>query len=361
MGFSMSAFRYITCLTFFSFFSLNAEETPKSKPSTDMESRIEVLEHKVLHQIEKEHRTGAFITGELLVWKTQVNNLPYSYSQEQINSSFGSYINHQTLHRVDFGFEPGFRIELGYLFPFDEWDLTVGWERFSQVSSNRKSANSSSSLYVIWDGIGATTSEKGYGKQSQLYQQIDIALGRMFYFFQHFTMRYYIGLAGLVLEEHLHANYKNASVGNDLVNLQSFVSNDFFSLGLTTGVEAHFHITSGVGIYTFADLMLLAGKTQAKFHEKGISSDLKDTFTIRRSQITTGLKTQFGVGAGLEWNHSFRYKKINFSLQAGYELNYWPNQLELKEVLNSTAASNILSDKGDISFQGFTVKALVLF
>lgn len=74
---------------------------------------------------------GLFFEGEFLYWIAQEDNLAFILKERTVAPQFTS----DSIEHFNFHFDPGFRLCLGYHFPWVNWDVSLEWTRYKTNTS----------------------------------------------------------------------------------------------------------------------------------------------------------------------------------------------------------------------------------
>jgi len=144
--------------------------------------------------------SGAIIKIEFLYWMVK-NNAAVVATKETVTDDASIY---KKVERVNFKFEPGFRLGLGYNSTHDEWDIYAYWTYIhSNVSKTLNASNDFFLIPVEIDPDESFQNEAYYSKGSWLlkYNRWDLEMGRYFYPGKYFSLRPNFGLIALIIDQ----------------------------------------------------------------------------------------------------------------------------------------------------------------
>ncbi len=308
--------------------------------------------------------------GEFLYWQTGITGDVYAVTYDSISvPEFGSgavmdtYVKSKS---VGFKYKPGFRLQMNYEMPFDEWGLDLIWTAFSATASSHVSGEEDAgNILPTWDTTNAMSPDYASGKMHENFQSIDLNFGKMFMWSKPFMFRYFAGLKGALVHERLNIIYRGNFV--DLAAEENITLKNYFrGIGLNNGVRCAWNLHNGFSFYAKGEAAVLWGGLKEKLTEIiTIEETGYPEYKIKANNSITSVKANFVAGAGL--NFSFDIGKfMQCALFAGYEFNYWPNQIAWNQVLsNATSLTggnpSTKQQLGDVGFQGFNFGASMAF
>jgi hypothetical protein len=175
----------------------------------------------------------------------------------------------------------------------------------------------------------------------------DIELGRNCFVGKWLTIRPFMGVRGLVIDQDYHVTYKGGTVaptGSDHVHLDT----DFWGVGLRMGFNTLWGLGKGLGIYGNGSASLLSGNFNVHEKEKGdrpmhITRDIDNVVPVA------------DLALGLQWDYLFSAERCHFGVKLGWEFNMFFDQNQLFNFMSTSLPGSVNFQNDDLSFQGVTL------
>ncbi|MBS0652477.1 MAG: hypothetical protein JSR39_03005 [Verrucomicrobia bacterium] len=283
-----------------------------------------------------------WVRGDALFWRASEDNLFYAYSGNDLGGS-----RNRDVRTVDFDWEWGFRLGMGYTIPRDRWDLAFYWTRFHTSSHSNVSINYPEEIFINWwvisflNDVGITNSAHGHWKAN--LDQLDLSLGREFFVGRHLTLRPHAGLRSAWIDQQLTSTF-HTTTGSTV----SKMKNDFWGFGFFGGLDTKWMLSNSWHIFANGDLALLYGNFDISVKGKVNNTPLfsiDDGFHAGRAVAD--------LQAGVCWSHSFHKDRLALTFRAGYEYHLYPNQNQLPLPVGNSGFQNTLNPvDGDLAYQG---------
>lgn len=350
------------------------------------EERIEFLEKK--YGIEYTHgKYQAFVKGEALVWKADVDGVAYAttFISEQ-ESDFQPAFNQMKTRTPHFAYDPGFRVGLGLQSPDRLFDFFLIWTRFYTKGTDEARGSlipisAANGDKIILGLIGliqplVSVANKALMDCHIKENLLDMQMARGIQVSPHFFMRPYFGIRGVWSAIDWNIRFKRSFILPLNVNqsaTQLKVKNDFGAVGGLIGLELDWKAPLGFGVSIHSAGALVWGKNEEATQQKylfvlaGATSADKEKFKAHNSAFC--LKGMWELFVGGFWETNFQSRKVNESsvlhpkqsrvslrLVAGYEFQQWP-YFGQKTFVQSTRER----ERFNLSFQGFTGGAKLVF
>lgn len=362
----------LTCLTA----STYADTDPAQM--RNLENRVSALEQRrgaggvINPNARPEVKNGAnmFVTADLLVWQAHEDGLPIYIEQED---TLGR-LSDASVGQLDWDWNVGCRVGLGYNTPHDGWDLYAVWLHFNTDADTSERADSDDALYPTMSHPGATLPgapspigdgpfQKASAHWAMNLNQIDLELGREFYVSKWLTLRPHMGLRTAWVRQHIDLHYNRLSNGfggfssgiDDALTLRS----NFWGLGLEAGLNTQWGLGGGWSLYGDAGCSLLYGfhsldwEDELSFQVESDWGDLDGSYRITRTVADLAMGIRFDT-----WSDD---ERVHFRIQAGWEHHVYFNQNQFFRFVDSSAIGNFVNNQGDLSLQGWTLAARLDF
>ncbi len=287
-----------------------------------------------------------FVEGEALLWQAEEDHLTYIYSGNDLSGQ----VNRE-LKKVDFSWDFGFRVGLGYNAPLDGWDISLYWTNIRNTAHGSQNASANKMLFPVWSEVanpfnGTINSASAHWRVN--LDQVDLSLGREFRMGKRLTFRPFVGLRSdwIYQKYDIVMDGDLALVGSPLeqrVNLRS----NFWGFGFAAGFGTNWILGMGFSLFGDADLSIVMGYDHIA--QKGVqngASIWKITESFR------GAKPIFDLGLGLKWSRLFCKDSFGLTLKAGYEYHLYFNQNQFLLTNGSSTLELFNPLGGDLGYQG---------
>lgn len=288
--------------------------------------------------------------ADVLFWAASESG---SENWAQIFTSAGSVETIDVLS-VDFGWDPGVRIGLDYAMNYDGWNMEgiYTWYR-TQGSSQASSGNISSSFlgaFYINNADGAKDSGAQYQEASMKWtislNLLDWQLGRKYWVSSALSLRPFLGLKGGWIEQVIDSAWKGPIGVANFTSGTETIHNNFAGVGPSVGLDTQWQLGS-IRCHAFSFFADFSGAILWGHWT------FKDVYQNNAPQMVSVALPSFNNGAsmlrslaGIEWRSSF------FALRAGYEAQFWLDQLRFYS-FNAGRLNSLLAFQGgsiDVSF-----------
>lgn len=353
-----------------------------SEPSIEMISEKNVQNQpqpiSAVHGVEK----GFFINGSFLYWKADMDNLEYALHIKVANANGGSgtITADAKVQELDFEWNPGGRLEIGYIFNQREgWKAALSGTHFnSEAHGSSRISNSNNGqeeLVPRWfppiSGQFLTRSSAHWELE---FNTLDLTLGRDFFVSKWISFSPYFGLQGAWIKQ----DYK---INNDAFYIEQaglvFRENQlrfhqhFKGFGFEMGTGFIFHIVDNFGIIGNVEGSLVWGvcKTFQRLNG-GVPIETLGVLSedIRVHDSKHRLRASIASDLGFIWEQFWNKQKNRFFLSATYAYSIWFNQNEFRNLFFGGNAVNVPQplqnnspifekNEGDLQLQGLVISA----
>lgn len=305
------------------------------------------------------------LSGSLLVWSAHEEGLDYVIK----NSNGTAFVTNGAIKRIDPSWDVGFRLDLGYQIPDCRMDLDLIWTRFHTKESDSATASPFGGLYSVWSvpGAGLSAEQEAKANWTMHYDQLDLQMSGTF------APRSFLELSPLLSLTNIWVRQKfdiNLNGGASTLNANALVldddidmKNNFWGIGPKLGLDTLWILGCGFSIYGNFDTALLFGYFKLDQSENvellGLNPEITyltingDKFWISRALLH--------LDFGLRWDKFICNRSYRLTLQAGWEELFLFGQNQLMRFQTITAPGINLPVCGDLTLQGFTLKALFAF
>ncbi|MES2123022.1 MAG: Lpg1974 family pore-forming outer membrane protein, partial [Chlamydiota bacterium] len=200
---------------------------------------------------------GLWLEGDLLFWQSNVGSLGYA-----VDSNSTTSISHGHVKDPHFEWDWGFKLGVGYKMPHDKWDLFVNYT-YVHAHAQGSTHKENGAVFPVWATSFGFVGPSFYATEAKAHwhanlNMADIELGRTCFAGRWLSMRPFIGVRGLVIDQDYDVKYSGGTAfpgDTDKVSMNT----DFWGVGLRVGLDTLWGLGAGFGIYGNGSASLLSG------------------------------------------------------------------------------------------------------
>jgi hypothetical protein len=288
-----------------------------------------------------------YIKADGFLWKAFVGGSDYAATDSM---SGGTVLIGET-KRADFRWRWGFRTELGYRLPHDNWDALTNYSWFQDKSDRSAASPSGGVIIPLIPAFSSTAYHDAHIRWHLLYQNFDLDLRKAYFLNRHFSVSPFFGLRNTWLNQSYHASYANLDATQ---TIDVLTKQDFWGIGPLAGLNSEWHITnqwwvfgSFIGAVLAADYDICSRVLHNETLENKIKADTK-----RLSPTVQG-------AMGFGWHMNLNRQRNHIAVRLCYEAQYWWKQ---NLTLDYSSGYYVVARLGeDLGFHGFTLDVLFDF
>jgi hypothetical protein len=291
-----------------------------------------------------------WVNAEMLFWQSNLGSSSYGTTSNSTTT-----ISDGRVKNLHFDWEFGFRLGLGYKLPHDKWDLLVNYT-YMHGNAHGHAGGSGDVVFPNWaTNFGTPTITPFYADTASAHWRMnlnmgDVELGRTCWAGKWLTIRPFVGIRGLVINQNFHVNYMGGTVAPGDTD-QVRTDNDFWGVGLRMGANTLWGLGAGISIYGNGSFSLLSGEFDVNEYERHQATDLT---LMNVSRDIDSVVVTADLALGLQWDYMFSKDRYHFGLKFGWEFDMFFDQNQLFNFIGSNpGAFQTFSD--DLSFQGITL------
>ncbi len=373
------------------------------KKMSDLESRLCALEYQCDSYVinpsarpTQKCRWGALITVEPLLLKAQENGLEFVVQTQ--NRPLIDFSREQSVMQgksegksLDFEWDWGVRIGLGANLPRDGWDVVLNWTHLLTTSKTKVTAGDDEFLLPtllnpqtpdVFGGIpGLFSGQSGVATGAisswrLLLNELDLELGRQFFVSDWLTLKPHAGLRTAWIHQKDNVSYTGLVHPVNAAELvysdaDVFMKNDFWGLGLISGLDTQWGIGCGWSILSNFAASILYGYFDINHTESAIVGDplpaalidnlerlaVGDTdtfFNFHRFYHVGRFITDFIIG--IRYDKMFCNEDYHLGFDLGWEHHLFFGQNQFIYFDSSTEVAQSFSNQGDLYLQGISFK-----
>ena len=245
---------------------------------------------------------------------------------------------------IDFDWNAGLRIGLGYGMEHGQWDTQFYYTWFRTEGSDHVSSVPNS-VYSAFVGNFYVDNASGAGVKGLTYQKASIhwtinfnmfdwELGRAFWVSKALSLRPFLGLKGGWIHQSIHTKWQNPTLPTPPPVYEPFhigkenLKNNFWGLGPSFGIDTKWNVLAlqDHSLSILGDLSAAILYGHWKFRDV-YQNDIGQKVPVKLSNNKSGasmLRTFLGLG----WDANFCNNRFRFSTKLGYEMQFWFDQLQ---------------------------------
>lgn len=270
-----------------------------------------------------------------------------------------------TLVPVPFGWDPGFKVGLGYGMEYDQWDTQASYTWFHTQGEDSLSGGPGT-IHSTFMGNFYVSNPDGSGLSGPSYQQASIdwtlqfnmfdwELGRNYWVSRSLALRPFFGAKGGWIHQNIHSTWQNPSFGT-LPDPTPFhigvekVQNNFWGIGPSAGVNMKWNVlkVSNHALHLFGDFSGALMWGHWSFSDL-YTNDAPQQVIVNLKDVNSGA-TMVRSFMGLEWNAKFHQNNYQFSTKLGYETQFWLDQLQFYSFIGGTLDTALTLQGGTFAF-----------
>ncbi len=281
-----------------------------------------------------------------------------SSSSALTDGSLGGFSND---HR-DWTYNFGARFGVAFYVDHDAWFIDADWT-WLNIRDYKKFGSSTGGghLIPIWETGDPTTPDSVYGPRSSAVWNcnlniLDIKLGKPYYISRYVVFNPHFGFRGGWIDQHFSVDYSGELIPGPTNNRTiHHGQNDFWGIGLRTGLESEWMIGQGFSIIANTAGSLLYGKF--RIDQQLQIPDFTDGSFVVADRHYMNLPTA-EVALGLAWGRRFMNDRYYVSVKAAYEFQVWFDQLSMRRFFSGDGESftNDVVSRGNLTLNGFSLR-----
>lgn len=246
---------------------------------------------------------GNFKVGaEWLYWKPTQENLTIGYRHELSDATMPSLLKQHAIH-PDFKYESGYRLNLGYELPCDEWELEAIYTYLpgqSHAKANVGSVNDGIALnpqdFPLFANMSASVLGNLSAEWKLSFSNVDLDVARTFFFCENFRFRPHIGFRACWMEQryHFHSTLL-ADEGAVALPVSGKLDETMTAYGIEGGFWGNWRIGGGFSLlgHVGGSVMYAKFNVHQKVVESSVVEDVETPFAIfhERNRLFAGTPT----------------------------------------------------------------------
>lgn len=289
-----------------------------------------------------------WLDGELLYWQSNMGSLSYG-----VTSKSSTRIDDGHVKSPHFNWDFGFRLGLGYKLPRDQWDLFVNYT-YMHGSAHGHAGGSDRfvfpSLATNFAGLSPFYANSAHAHWKMHLNMADLELGRTCMAGKWVSIRPFLGVRGLVIDQDYDVVYKGGTIApsdRDKVTMDS----DFWGVGIRMGFDSLWGLGKGISLYGNGSVSLLSGNFDVHERERLQKTNVHK-MDVKRD--VDNVVATADLALGLQWDCLLSKDRYHFGVKFGWEFDIFFDQNQLFNFIgNNPGAFKCNND--DLTFQGLTL------
>ncbi len=297
-----------------------------------------------------------FIDASFIYWHASEEALEPTLSDESAN---GLPIVNGQITQMDFKYEPGFKVGIGYnLSCHDDWQfyLEYTWLHFDQSVSTTSPAFGV--LYPLHShpafssAFDVTYAREKWDVDIDL---LDLEMARPHYVGTMLTLRPFIGLRAQWIDQKLTTRY-SGTTGTDALEEANFrvtQNSKTWAVGPRVGVDSNWLLGCGFRLIgNIAGSIVYTKYSTLDYKERNLVSE-SDVVDVSEEQkvLRPILEFQSGFGYGMY----FCNNAYHFDIAATYDFQHFWNQNAYRNFVDNTAVGKSFSNYANLYLHGLTL------
>lgn len=325
---------------------------------------------------------GWFVEFDVIYWHPKVGGTEFAYTDDspvlQVaanNTANPGFPVKGRVKDIDFGWDWGFKVALGYNFDHDNWDGLIKYTRLDSEGSE-STRPGQNSLVVPLRGSSSITNGPNVvnvdpqptgtfiycaSAKSEFdidYDRLDLEMGRNFFVSPKLSMRPYVGLVAAWIDLYQNIRYSggapsSSNLGLDVNTVHIHDESDFKGVGPKLGFDSKWYLGHKFSVFGNISTALVYGHFDVSHQE--YYSLLEDTNEISLNGDTNRFAPNSVYELGLSYDTYLNDNKQHLSLALGFEGQYWFRVNQMLKI-DDFAVLKFERFSEDVSFHGVTFK-----
>ncbi len=306
-----------------------------------------------------------FFTADWLIWQGHENGTGYAVKTKRPQSDDTALYNSE-VKDLHFNWDFGFRVGLGYNLPHDGWDVVAGWTWFQNNAHGSVTPNLGS-VYSANPFDPAEAAVDSFGSANShlniKLNMIDLDLGREFFVSKWMTLRPFMGLRTAWVFQEQSSNYNNPLPVSSVSSFYSQQKNDYWGLGLHSGLNTQWGLGAGVSLFGNAAVSILNGFFKVNDYETTNFSNGTHNDNVSNNDSFRIGRVIGELAMGVRWDTMLANDHCHLGIQGGWEQLMFFGQNQFKHFYGTFPSNqgSYFANQGDLTFQGWTLSVRLDF
>jgi hypothetical protein len=290
-----------------------------------------------------------YVSAQVLIFQAQQDGLEFA-----INNDLGSTVNLVDAEYQGFAndgdnwdYNVGSRVNAGFYFPHDAWNIDVTWTWFHVPDSAKAEGTNLVPLWTNRDynATSLATATSANATWNCNFNALDIQLAKPYHVSRMLIFNPHFGVRAGWIYQNLSADFAGLSAGPARAIFHG--KNDFWGIGPRVGIDSTWLLGCEWKLFCNVAASVLSGQFNTSQNvdypaASGSSRNVTNNFHMNVPNLDIAL--------GFDWGTYLCHKKYYLDFIVGYEFQVWWDQFNLKNQYlgNST--------QGNFTLNGFTFK-----
>lgn len=298
---------------------------------------------------------GLTVTGQALFLKPRNSNI---MDFARVNDSFNTAVGGK-LATLDYDQSTAWRVGVNYAPKQSPWEFGATYTFFSaddqaMATEPTRSDGTPGRLLATYAHPFQNQRAASASAEANLdYDLVDLDVAYNLRPSKNLNIKFFTGLQIANLDQAMAIRYDGQDFSPNGGTVNSV--NDFNGIGPKLGAEMRLMLGSGFSVYGRGGASLLFGNAKFRYQETFGSETVADLNFDRKQTLPT---VNFAVG--VDWTGQLS-KTAKLSIGAGYEYQHWFNATRDIRFVDDASPAIFAERQGDLSMQGFFVKAGISF
>ncbi|MGL4347846.1 MAG: Lpg1974 family pore-forming outer membrane protein [Chlamydiales bacterium] len=303
----------------------------------------------------------------------KVAGTEYAYIADSVTSPCGGS-NCSPIRYVDFKWDWGLKVGIGYNFQHDGWDSSLRYKWYETGSSSNTTVHATTLQSVIplkgFPTIGditdvLTKSSRSHSRFKLKYNVIELELGRDYYVSRHLSTHPHFGLKAGFFTLQQSSKYIGGDIGCNLYSV--YDCSKYWGFGPMVGWDNNFHVCRGFSLFANFAASLVYGQFKVNHTETySIGVNQRPGICTNHHSFIPELEMFFAI----QYDRYFWDDMQHFRLRFGFEAEYWfrINQMVKSETITTSGTGAIFQAverysflRTDMSLHGLILEARLDF
>ncbi|NGX28168.1 MAG: hypothetical protein K940chlam1_00343 [Candidatus Anoxychlamydiales bacterium] len=301
-----------------------------------------------------------YVTGSFLYWQPREQQLEIAQSTF-LGTDTTSTAEIGSIHKLSFDWEPAFKIGVGYIYGYDNWESYLQYTRVNSSSSSTANNDNRAGEVLIdaWllqpnDPNLSTNSISITGKWDLNFNILDWEFGRTYYNGKKLTFKPHFGLKGGWINQSMRIT----DVASSTLTYDGTFKSNSWLIGPRAGIYTNWLFCDGFRAFGNAAASIFYQKFHKLQYREPSAVNPSEWYLADNSSFTyINPSLEFVLGCG--WGTYFSNNNWHFDFLVGYEAQVYfsQNLMRSQQQTVASGAPFAFNNPGNLTFQGLTATA----
>lgn len=353
----------------------------KGKRESQAQSSKQKVNDPLMDMFNARSHSGFYLIQDFIYWRAQEDGLEYavqgllydSLSKQSISGTGKAFL-------PEFGWDPGFKLGMGYVDPAYEWDLFLNWTWYHTKADGTATDGSTFGNDQLWPQVviprfGVSALSSAYAEWNLHYNTLDFSFARQFCIGKFFGMNPFGGLRAAWIHQKYDVQNQGFDIDSGSPNQEIYKNNlDFKGIGFRGGFSSSWYFSKHFSFFSDAAISLLYGRLVDHFKDiRSAALSHSENQTVANIEDTShSMKSEVEIGVGFRYETVFYRDRFLFAFDVAWEYLNWLNMNQFfLPVTGNDPYPNKVTDyqisgqferaNGDLGMTGFRIGAKFAF